>query len=308
MNDIAVIAFKAIDYFFWYPQNCLKFKNITIEKDIVYSDVAECCKLNFHYDLSKKPEGKWPVLVQVHGGGFVAGDKKFRKSLCNFYADKGFFVLNVNYGLGPKYPFHDYVKHLGLAMNWLADNAEKYNLDLENVNVTGDSAGGHATAVIGCLYANPEYREKFGVEDFSDKMTITHLLPACGVFDAPKALAKKFPFNAGKILCQDLAGIKLSKDMHELPTYEYYNECSPVNFVTANWPKTHITQVVNDLFCNGQGDALYEKLTELNVPVEKFERGRFGDLHCFHLMWRRKSSKEWRKEMTDYIEKEGIIR
>ena len=308
MHDIAVVAFIAIDYIFWQAQNSLKFKNVTIEKDIPYSDKADCCKMNFHYDLSKKPEGKWPVMVQVHGGGFVAGDKKFRKSLCGFYANEGFFVLNVNYGLGPDYPFHEYVKHLGLAMNWLAANADKYNLDLENVNVTGDSAGGHATAVIGDLYANPAYREKFGVEDFSNKMTITHLIPACGVFDAPKALGKKFPFNAGKLLCQDLTGMKLSKDMHELPTYEYFDECSPLNFVTENWPKTHITQVVNDMFCAGQGDALNAKLQELGVPVRMFERGRKGDLHCFHLMWHRKSSKDWQKEMKDYIKEEGIIK
>ena len=305
MSDLAVIGFKLIDIAFARSQNSVKYDNVTVEEDIVYSDVADCCKLNFHYDPSKK-DGKWPVMVQVHGGGFVAGDKKYRKTLCGFFANEGFFVLNVNYGLAPEYTYDQYVKHLGLAMNWLADNGDKYDLDLNNVSVTGDSAGGHATSAIGALYANDEFRNKFGVEDFSTKLTITHLLPACGLYDVKKALAKKFPFNAGKMLCQDITGMKLKKDMSDLPDYEYYNEFSTINFVNEKFPPTHVVQVKGDMFCDGQGDAFYQKLKDNGVPCELFTASRKGDIHCFHLSWKRESSKEWCEAMKDYIAREII--
>lgn len=307
MSDIAVVAFKMIDVFFKHSQNKVKYKNVTVERDVVFSDVAECCKANLHYDLSKKPSGNWPVMVHIHGGGFVAGDKKYRESISGFYADLGFFVVNANYGLSPEYTYKDYVQHLGAVMNWLPTVADKYNLDLSNVCVTGDSAGGHATATIGVLYSNPAFREKFGIEDFSSKLTITHLLPCCGLYDVTKALAKKFPFNAGKILCQDITGMTLSKDMHELKDYEFYNEFSPINFITEAYPKTLIVQVEGDMFCDGQGDAFYEKLKSLNIPVEIFSANRFGDIHCFHLTRSRKSSKEWAECTINYIKDNNIV-
>lgn len=306
MDDLAVFGFKCIDVAFKRTQNSVKYKNVTIEKDIPYSNVADCCKADLHYDLTKKPEGKWPVMVNIHGGGFVAGDKKYRVSLCGFFADKGFFVVNANYGLGPEFTYKDYISHLGLLMNWLGDNGDKYNLDLTNVSVTGDSAGGHATASIGVLYSNPIFREKFGVKDFSDKLTITHLLPVCGLYDVPKALGKKFPFNAGKLLCQDLTGMTLSDDMKELPEYEFYNECSPINYVTKDYPETYLVQVKDDMFCDGQGDAFYEKLQELNVPCRLFTASNKGDMHCFHLSWKRESSKIYCKLMDEYIKSDII--
>ena len=98
--SFARTAFVAIDYLFDAPQNnrrCTRFKNVefVVDKDIVYDKSApEDCTLDTYY--VKRKEGKYPVLFYIHGGGFVAGDKKYRRALSRWSAQMGYFVINVD--------------------------------------------------------------------------------------------------------------------------------------------------------------------------------------------------------------------
>lgn len=81
------------------------------------------------------------------------------------FANEGFFVVNINYGLSPKSQFPEPCRHVNYAMNWVYDNAEKYNLDLDNFFITGDSAGGHLASMALAIGKSAEYREKLGIEE-----------------------------------------------------------------------------------------------------------------------------------------------
>ena len=77
-------------------------ERIECATDIVYdeSDPATCVYDTYHIP---REEGKYPVMLYIHGGGFVAGDKKFRRGVSKWYAQTGLYVFNVNYGLCPAY-------------------------------------------------------------------------------------------------------------------------------------------------------------------------------------------------------------
>ena len=130
----AEFLFVAIDKLFDGGQNkkrMLKFKGIDFneEKDIPYGE-SESEKLDTYHVT--RPEGeKYPVMFLIHGGGFVAGDKYRRRGLARWIAEKGFFVVNVNYALAPQYKFPLGLQQLVKALNWVGENAEKYNLDLD---------------------------------------------------------------------------------------------------------------------------------------------------------------------------------
>lgn len=75
----ATVIFKAIDYMFDLQQNPIgrtkrNMKNVVKTTDIVYdeSDKKACTLDTF---VIPKEEGKYPVIFEIHGGGFVAGDK-----------------------------------------------------------------------------------------------------------------------------------------------------------------------------------------------------------------------------------------
>lgn len=123
----AQFLFVAIDKMFDRSQNnkkMLRFKDVKfeIETDIAY-DNDDACKLDTYY-VKKDGNEKYPVFFYIHGGGFVAGDKHYRRGLAKWAANKGFFVVNVNYGLGPKYLFPKGLQHLVSALNWVGANAE----------------------------------------------------------------------------------------------------------------------------------------------------------------------------------------
>ncbi|HPZ65283.1 MAG TPA: alpha/beta hydrolase, partial [Bacillota bacterium] len=138
---LSVFVFKFIDYTFDYVQNYYKYANIKTIKDVSYDDRSEACKLDIL--VKDGAEGPFPVYMNIHGGGYVAGDKKHRRSFCSHIASRGYFVFNINHGLSPEYKYPDQVRHCLNALNWIYDQKDRYNLDVDRILVGGDSAGGY---------------------------------------------------------------------------------------------------------------------------------------------------------------------
>jgi acetyl esterase len=90
-----------------------------------------------------------PVLVYLHGGGWVMGGLPTHDPLCRLLADRsGCAVLAVDYRLSPEHPYPAAFEDLERAVGWLRDSgATRYGLDPTRLAIGGDSAGGHLTAV-----------------------------------------------------------------------------------------------------------------------------------------------------------------
>lgn len=293
--------FIAIDKMFDGGQNkkkMLKFKDVKfeIETDIVYDNSdPETCRLDT-YHIKKNDGEKYPVFFYIHGGGFVAGDKHFRRGLAKWAANKGFFVVNVNYGLGPKHLFPAGIKHLVAALNWVGENAEKYNLDLDNMCVSGDSAGGYYSAMLACVSTHPELQERFGV---STQLKFRGAILDCGIYDINEALSKKMPFKLTDKVLRDFSGIHIK----DLETYEWTGVLAPFNFVDENFPVSFVTYAGKDIFCKGQGQKLIEKLQKLGVHVEEHHSTKLLDNHCYPLNWTTKLAAENVKLVENFMER-----
>ncbi len=297
--SFARTLFVAIDYLYNAPQNntrYTRFKNVDfiVNKDIVYDESApDVCKLDTY---CVKREGKYPVLFYIHGGGFVAGDKKYRRGLSRWSAEKGYFVINVNYGLCPQYKFPEPLRHIVAAANWMVENAEKLNLDLNRVIVSGDSAGGYYSAMLAVIAANKQMQERLGVKtDVKFQGAILN----CGIYDVGTALQAKVPFKLTDKILWDFAGIK----KEQVPTYEWLDFCAPINFVDASFPASFITYADQDFFCGGQGPRLIEKLQGLGVHVEEFHSLKFMENHCFSLTWGNKAARKNNELTADFMKR-----
>jgi hypothetical protein len=89
MMNRAQMVFKAIDGLGYPTQNMQKFKDVISVRDIAYGDYP-MNKLDFYYHKDILNDGKkHPVVMYIHGGGFIMGDKKCRVSISEYYADKG---------------------------------------------------------------------------------------------------------------------------------------------------------------------------------------------------------------------------
>jgi acetyl esterase len=117
--------------------------------------------------------GPHPVLVYLHGGGWVAGSPRTHHKLGLRFAEAGFLVVNVDYRLAPEAPFPGPFDDCVFAVRWAAQNAGRWGGDAKRLAVGGDSAGGNLTAAVTAHLAGdasaPKIRAAlliYGVFDF----------------------------------------------------------------------------------------------------------------------------------------------
>lgn len=87
-----------------------------------------------------------PVLLFVHGGGFVMGDKHsdgspFYSNLGDFAVRHGFVGVTITYRLAPTHPFPAGAEDIAAALRWLNDNVAAHGGDPARIVIAGQSAG-----------------------------------------------------------------------------------------------------------------------------------------------------------------------
>lgn len=124
---------------------------MAVESNITYLRASgQDIKLDV-YRPWRDSTARLPVVLNFHGGGWVAGNRESRALAALPYLQMGFAVINVQYRLANVALAPAAVEDTLCALQWVGRNAERYRFDLERVVTTGDSAGGHlalATAMI----------------------------------------------------------------------------------------------------------------------------------------------------------------
>jgi acetyl esterase/lipase len=91
--------------------------------------------------------GKLPVVIWIHGGGWLAGDKRSNPLLSGAMA--GFAIASINYRFSTEAPFPAQAFDCKGSIRWIRAHAGDFNLDERRIGVGGDSAGGHLAALLG---------------------------------------------------------------------------------------------------------------------------------------------------------------
>ncbi len=116
--------------------------------------------------LPDNRDGKWPVVVYLHGGGFIFGDKtsgdplsagEEKEGKLQKIIEGGYALVNANYALAPQYRFPAQIRQLNELFSFLIDNAEKYHLDMNSACLSGGSAGANMTEIYAACVCDKEY-------------------------------------------------------------------------------------------------------------------------------------------------------
>lgn len=110
----------------WVPQ-----KNVEAVENLSYGPCDKWHLLDLY--RPEDAEGRLPVLLSIHGGAWVYGDKKVYAPYCMYLVTQGFVVVNASYRLAPKHTFSTPLEDVGTVVEWIVDHAEEYGLDLESV-------------------------------------------------------------------------------------------------------------------------------------------------------------------------------
>lgn len=133
--------------------------------DYIFQDAGpseDCLFLNVYTPAKAKPTGKLPVMVWIHGGGFIAGAGSEPRYSDTLLTDRGVVVVTLNYRLGVfgflassdlanennghagNYAFMDMVA----ALQWVKANISAFGGDANNVTIFGESAGSFAVSAL----------------------------------------------------------------------------------------------------------------------------------------------------------------
>jgi len=156
-------------------------KGVRRIRNVEFARVAgKSLKLDITTPVDAKPGDKRPAVLQIHGGGWVIGDKREQGiPLQQHLAANGWVGFNANYRLSPGATWPEHLIDLKMALAWIREHAEEYGVDPDFIAVTGGSAGGHLTAMVALTANDPRYQPGFEDADTSVQAAV----PFYGIFD-----------------------------------------------------------------------------------------------------------------------------
>ena len=158
----------------------MAFSHPDVERvvDLPYADVSRRNRLDV-YHRKDRPAG-CPTLLQVHGGGWVIGDKREQgRPLMLHLAARGWVCFAPNYRLSPKATWPDHLVDVKRALAWVREHGHEYGADPGFLVITGGSAGGQLAALCGLTANDPAYQPGFEEADTS----VQGCVPYYGVYD-----------------------------------------------------------------------------------------------------------------------------
>jgi len=110
-----------------------------------------------------------PLIIDIHGGGFMYGYKELNKPYNLYLASLGFAVVSLSYRLAPEVRFADQMRDISAAFRWVARHGADYPsiIDMEQIFVTGDSAGGLFAVLLPLAERSPALRETYELGEAS---------------------------------------------------------------------------------------------------------------------------------------------
>lgn len=246
--------------------------NIHEVTDLAYIDDGNIYhQLDVYY-----PEGtteKLPVIIDIHGGGWMYGNKELNKYYCLALASRGYVVFNINYRLVPDVTINEQLQDCAYALKWISENMQNYPCDTQNILLTGDSAGGQLAVYSAALLQSEKLREVFDVVDGG-------LQPNALLLTSPVSY-----MNDGSALSM-YTKILWGRDYKDKATYEYMNLDQIIDYVQL--PPTYLITSSGDTLAHSQTLKAAELLESKGVQTELADYGKVDgkkQVHVFSVLY-----------------------
>jgi len=178
-----------------------------------------------------------PVLLHVHGGSWIIGNKHQQgQPLMQYLTQNGWICVDINYRLAPKHRFPDSLVDVKTAIAWLKSNIKSYGGDPLFIAIVGESAGGHLASLAALTANHAQFQPGFEHSD----TRIQAAVPIYGAYNftpTPREHASK---EMQKFLEKYVMPVAYEKDK------ELWQKASPLLQVREDAPPTFAIHGTND--------------------------------------------------------------
>ena len=251
-----------------------------ISGEIMYNiEYKENLNLDIYSPTNKKIE-KSPVIFYIHGGAWVMGNKLTINSnringAINTLRENGYTVICPNYTLGKKgkSPFPDCILDIYDAIDWAKKNAKRYNLDIKNIGLLGESAGAQIAMMI-AFSDSTLNSKKYSETKFNFLIDVYGPSDLATIYYSPEI--KKLNNRLNKFLMLTNSNINLEDYVFgfdpaqdSIKAKNLIEKYSPVNSLSKNNFPTLIIHGTNDQIVSvEQSIVLKSKMDSLGIVNE----------------------------------------
>lgn len=155
---------------------------ISEQRDIAYDPADPALRLDIYRPEALKGE-VLPLIVWIHGGGFLSGSKDQIGNYLRIVAGKGYVVAGIDYTIAPSAKYPGPVRQARAALAFLSREAAKYGFDATRIVLAGDSAGAQIAAQTALVISSPEYATRAGLAAPIPRKALRGAILHCGLHD-----------------------------------------------------------------------------------------------------------------------------
>ncbi|MEK4423644.1 alpha/beta hydrolase [Solibacillus sp. FSL K6-1523] len=276
---------------------------VEVLKDVPYDSTFNDNIFDLYYP--KNQEGPLPVLIWVHGGGYVSGNKEGIAEFATYIAaDNEIAIVAMNYEKAPQLQYPGQVKQVEELVQFLRAHKDTYPMiDLSTILFGGDSAGAQIAAQYVAIQTNTAYARELDMKQTIGENSIHGFISYSGPIDIQQMTTVKSDDRFMKFFVNTVAraliGTRDWKESMEI------KQASVKEYITEDFPPTYITDG-NAFSFQEQGMAFEEKLKSLNIPVQSlfFNEAEKEIVHEYQFNYELEEAKESLQQTIDFIDEQ----
>lgn len=239
--------------------------DVVVEENVTYGRVGDV-ELQLDIAHPKDGSGPYPGILFIHGGAWAGGERTAYRGLIERAARNGYVAAQISYrltGFDPatktgKVPFPAQLNDCKCAVRWMRSVADKYHVDPDRIGVTGGSAGGHLSLLVGFVGEDAGLEGDGGHADCSSR--VKAVVNYCG----PTDLVREYEqVQAVQPFLMALCGGTPES------AADAYRAASPVNYLSPDDPPVlTLHGDKDDIVPVDQARLLDEKMQAAGLPHE----------------------------------------
>jgi len=239
--------------------------------------------------ISQRSEKPLPCIVYIQGSAWMKQNVYSNLPQLINFARRGYIIVSVEYRPSDVAPFPAQVQDARTAIRFVRKNAARYNIDPDNINIWGDSSGGHTAVLCGITSGLPEFSTDDYIE-YSD--AVNSIIDFYGPTDVSKM--SQFPSVMDHIKPTSPEG-KFLGGVDVLQNVDKAEKASPMTYISKG------RRIPPILIAHGSVDVLVPFNQSDILAIKLEETGKTFEF--YNLKGADHGSPEfWTKEMFDIVD------